>query len=124
MAPRAVEAVLSAGFPNFRVVPADEGVFGWPGEHEVQLESVEFHRTNRLLTVAEDAAEMIQLFTPDEIVWWIEQGERAPTVTYELGSLVASSRARCESFADFDRLLAQAQPIAEGVLSEGPLRRL
>jgi hypothetical protein len=118
-----VEAVLSAGFPNFRVVPADNAVLVWPGEHEVALESVEFNQTNRLLSVSKDPADLLQVFTPDEIVWWIEQGEQAPTVRYQLGSLVVSSRAQCESFADFDRLLAQARRIAEGVLSEGLLRR-
>jgi hypothetical protein len=120
----AAQALLSAGFPHFRVVPrSGEVLDGSLDEHEIRLESVEFDQCNRLLTGRQDDREVFGLFDPDMIVWWIEQGELAPTVEYQMGTLVVTSRSSCDSHAAFDRLLGQAQHIAEGVLSDGLLRR-
>ena len=121
-----VQATLAAGFPHFRVVPRDGRIAPAHGgdERELQLESVEFAQRFRLLAGrGGDHETLLRLFDPDTIVWFIEQGETAPVVEYQLGTLAVVSRYLCTTDIEFDALLAQAQHIAQRILAEGLLHQ-
>ena len=121
-----VQAVLAAGFPHFRVLPAhaDRLPPGPGDEHEVQLESIEFQHAHRLLAArGGDLDALMRLFDPEMIVWWLDQGSLAPIVEYQMGTLVVRSTVPLDESAQYDMLLAHAQKIATGVLAQGSLHR-
>jgi len=119
-----VQAMLAAGFPHFRVVPRH----GWVApstleEREVQLESVEFSASFRLLAGRDgDQQALVRLFDPSTIVWLIGLGETAPVIEYQLGTLAVVSRHPAETDVELDALVEQARHVAERVLAEGLLR--
>jgi hypothetical protein len=121
-----VQAPLAAGFPHFRVVPRNgRQLPPGPGdEREVELESIEFQRDHKLLAGQNgDRAALEQMFDPETIVWWINQGSLAPIVEYQMGTLVVRSILPLSDAGGYDMLLAQAQKIAGRVLAEGLLHQ-
>lgn len=121
-----VQAQLSAGFPQFRVLPRHPRHLppGPGGEQELDLESVEFHRDHQLLVARDGDREAVErLFDPETIVWWIGLGAGAPIVEYQLGCLVVRSGSALTGAAELDALVGQAQQIARRVLAEGLLHR-
>lgn len=122
----AVQALIAAGFPHFRVVhrhgfvaPNTES-----DEREIHLESVEFGRRFRLLAGSDgDRQALMRLFTPELIVWFTDLGDGAPVVEYWMGTLVVSTRVACVTDDEYDALLASAQRIAGEVLAQGVVAR-
>jgi len=121
-----VQAELAAGFPHFRVVPRHaRHLPSGPGdEQELDLESIEFHRDNRVLVSRDgDRNALMRLFDPETIVWWIGLGSAAPIVEYQTGCMVVRSLAVLTDPSGLDTLVGQAQKIAGRVLSEGALHQ-
>jgi hypothetical protein len=96
-----------------------------PGdEQELDLESIEFTRDNRLLVGRTgDRDALLRLFDPETIVWWIGQAALAPIVEYQTGCLVVRSTRALTDAAELDTLVEQAQRIAKRVLAEGMLHQ-
>jgi hypothetical protein len=121
-----VQAELAAGFPHFRVVPRHaRHLPSGPGdEQELDLESIEFDRDNRVLVGRDgDRNALMRLFDPETIVWWIGLGRTAPIVEYQTGCMVVRSLTALTDPSGLDTLVGQAQKIAGRVLSEGLLHQ-
>ena len=119
-----VSATLAAGFPHFRVIPRHgQAAPSNLDEHEVELESVEFSSQFKLLAGGDgDQQALVSLFDPETIVWFINQGETAPVIEYQLGTLAVVTRYPAETDVELDALVEGARRMAERVLAEGLLR--
>jgi hypothetical protein len=121
-----VQAELAAGFPHFRVLPRHARHLppGPGAEQELDLESIEFDRENRVLVDRDgDRNALMRLFDPETIVWWIGLGTDAPIVEYQTGCMVVRSLTALTDRSELDTLVGQAQKIAGRVLAEGLLHQ-
>jgi hypothetical protein len=116
-----VQALLAAGFPQFSVYAAGDGLpkpLVRPGMRTVEFESADFAERFHVIVDKDAPDERVRrLFDPESLVWWIDTcaGLR---IEYEYSCLCVA-RLPGGGWAERDAHLAAAQSVADRVVEAG-----